>query len=215
MGPGLEKHLHHSNEEATRFLVRQETRSREEKPPKWKLRRRMGRPGGGRTGRAWAGSWAPRTPTRPPARGLGGGRTRPAWREAGRQTRTAGRVSCRARQRCWGPRHPAPRRTCGGKARLLPAAGRDPSQAQEVRGRRWGAPRGAPLTPGPVPRSSFDCSGDRRRPLGAAGRTRVLASRVDSNLGSSACHLREHKHLIVLLGHRSFHVYNGITMNDS
>lgn len=89
------------------------------------------------------------------------------------------------------------------------------SQAQEVRGRRWGAPRGAPLTPGPVPRSSFDCSGDRRRPLGAAGRTRVLASRVDSNLGSSACHLREHKHLIVLLGHRSFHVYNGITMNDS
>lgn len=153
----------------------------------------------------------------PPAAGAGSGRRAHASRLAGGRPANPNRRArvVQGEAAVLGPRHPAPRRTCGGKARLLPAAGRDPSQAQEVRGRRWGAPRGAPLTPGPVPRSSFDCSGDRRRPLGAAGRTRVLASRVDSNLGSSACHLREHKHLIVLLGHRSFHVYNGITMNDS
>lgn len=161
--------------------------------------------------------WGPGPRGHPPAAGAGSGRRAHASRLAGGRPANPNRRArvVQGEAAVLGPQHPAPRRTCGGKARLLPAAGRDPSQAQEVRGRRWGAPRGAPLTPGPVPRSSFDCSGDRRRPLGAAGRTRVLASRVDSNLGSSACHLREHKHLIVLLGHRSFHVYNGITMNDS
>lgn len=156
----------------------------------------------------------------PPAAGAGSGRRAHASRLAeGRPANPNRRARVvQGEAAVLRPQHPAPRRTCGGKARLLPAAGRDPSCPRRRRcaaTAAWGAPQGAPLTPGPVPRSSFDCSGDRRRPLGAAGRTRVLASRVDSNLGSSACHLREHKHLIVLLGHRSFHVYNGITMNDS
>lgn len=110
-------------------------------------------------------------------------------------------VSCRAT--------PAPRRLAAAvwvKARLL-------SRPGSVRG-AGGArppldgehPRGASLTQGPAPRFSFNCSGDCRRQQEAAGRTGVVVSCLDSNLGFSICHLHELKHSIILLGHRFLHV---------
>lgn len=139
--------------------------------------------------------------TEPPARGLGGGLRHPDSWEAGRQIQTAGHVSCRAT--------PAPRRLAAAvwvKARLL-------SRPGSVRG-AGGArppldgehPRGASLTQGPAPRFSFNCSGDCRHQREAAGRTGVVVSCLDSNLGFSICHLHELKHSIILLGHRFLHV---------